>query len=999
VLLVAAAVVVAVGAAVQAGVHGASVEAHDVPVRLTLAALAAIAAAALAARWRQDRRHRIALISAACACWTLGQLVDLVSHRWDGDARLQHGWAHLPLVLFAVLASCSVAARLRRFDLVRRIGFAADAVLVGTATVSIVSELWLREALAGRDGWTQASLTAVPSLEIGVAALALVVVVQDRTRTALVATAAFVLIAAADVVVSAAAGEPDGGRFALVAAAWAAGFALLAALAGVASVARVAPDDRVSNGLLRVVVVSVPALVAAHLLIGRHLVGDGEVDAGTAVLGLLYVLVLVTHQLIRSWEGAAAARRLLASHADLEVAEAQLRTLLDDLPQAVVVLDREGRVRDANALATRLTARDRSSLIGLHVLELVAAADRDEVARRWAAAATDDRAERATRVLLSLAPPADPSMIVEVDVLLPFRDPARVPVTVRDVTATVREARALERARERFRLAFHGAPIGMALTSALDGRIIEANESLLDMLGTTAAELQGRRVSDVTHPLDWEREVSLVAHASSWSDETYRLEKRFIRADGGEVWTRTWISFLEDVDGERLAIAHVEDVTEQRRSAEQLRWAATHDELTRLPNRACFTAELTSRLADRPAGSIAVLFVDLDNFKVVNDTLGHAVGDQLLRGMTERLLAVLREDDMLSRFGGDEFIVLLGDVGDDASPRAMAERLRQEIGRPLVVDGVELFVTGSIGIAVADVPGTTASDLLRHADAAMYRAKARGRDCVEVFAPGSHDASVLALRTSGELRRAVERGEIVPYYQPIVDLATGLLTGFEVLARWRHPDRGLLGADQFLPMAEETGLIADVGASILRASLVQLGRWRERLPTFADLTLSVNVSGRQLLSDEFVGVVGDALAEAGVPAGSLWLEITETALMTDVKAATVALRELRSIGLHLSVDDFGTGYSSLTYLKRFPVGAIKIDRSFVNGLGIDAEDSTIVEAVVNLGHSLGLRVVAEGVETPLQLSRLRELGCDLAQGYLFGRPRPAEIIELERAPG
>jgi len=279
----------------------------------------------------------------------------------------------------------------------------------------------------------------------------------------------------------------------------------------------------------------------------------------------------------------------------------------------------------------------------------------------------------------------------------------------------------------------------------------------------------------------------------------------------------------------------------------------------------------------------------------------------------------------------------------------------------------------------------------------MYRAKARGRDCVEVFAPGVHDASVLALRTAGELRRAVERDEIVPYYQPIVDLASGLLTGFEVLARWRHPDRGLLGADQFLPMAEETGLISDVGASILRSSLVQLGRWRDKLPGFGDLTIAVNVSGRQLLSNDFVDVVSDALAEAGVPAGSLWLEITETALMTDVKAATIALRELRSIGLHLSVDDFGTGYSSLTYLKRFPVEAIKVDRSFVNGLGIDSEDSTIVEAVVNLGQSLGLKVVAEGVETPLQLSRLRELGCDRAQGYLFGRPRPAEIIEAERS--
>ena len=245
------------------------------------------------------------------------------------------------------------------------------------------------------------------------------------------------------------------------------------------------------------------------------------------------------------------------------------------------------------------------------------------------------------------------------------------------------------------------------------------------------------------------------------------------------------------------------------------------------------------------------------------------------------------------------------------------------------------------------------------------------------------------------MRRGLERGEIVPYYQPIVQLGNGHLVGFEVLARWRHPDRGLLGPEQFLPMAEETGLIGELGAAVLRASLAQLGQWRSSTSRFTDLSVSVNVSVRQLMSGHLVDVVAEALAEAGVPAGALWLEITETALMADVKAATVSLRDLRSLGLHLAVDDFGTGYSSLTYLKRFPVEAIKIDRTFVNGLGIDPDDSTIVEAVVNLGHSLGLSVVAEGVETPLQLTRLREIGCDRGQGYLFGRPRPAALVEAE----
>ena len=392
-----------------------------------------------------------------------------------------------------------------------------------------------------------------------------------------------------------------------------------------------------------------------------------------------------------------------------------------------------------------------------------------------------------------------------------------------------------------------------------------------------------------------------------------------------------------------------------------------------------------------------MLFIDLDNFKVINDSLGHDAGDQLLRAMSDRLRTVVRDRDLLGRFGGDEFIVMLRDVSGSYDPFDVAERLRAEIAKPVLVDGAELFVTASIGITISDREGITTSEMLRDADAAMYRAKARGRDCVEVFSPGSHDATVLTLRTTNELRRGLERGEIVPYYQPIVQLDNGHLVGFEVLARWRHPDRGLLGPDQFLPMAEETGLIGDVGFAVLRSSLAQLGRWRNSTQRFSDLSLNVNLSVRQLAGLNLVDMVSEALAEAGVSAGALWLELTETALMSDVKQATITLRELRSLGLHLSVDDFGTGYSSLTYLKRFPVESIKIDRSFVNGLCINDEDSTIVEAVVNLGHSLGLSVVAEGVETPLQLARLREIRCDHGQGYLFGRPRPAELIESEYA--
>ena len=679
-----------------------------------------------------------------------------------------------------------------------------------------------------------------------------------------------------------------------------------------------------------------------------------------------------------------------------------LRQLLDQLPEAVMVLSSDGTMVEVNEQILALTGRDVDHLLGRPFLDLVDEPDRRRMSAIWKQIVAGDEVHSA---VFRLRPGHGVTHTVEADVRTPISDPEQIVVTLRDVGRRLAESRTLEQAQERFRIAFESAPTGMAMASATDLTLLDVNGALCRMLGASREQLIGRSVMDITHPDDRSPDPDAIADVVARAlpavrpggPSSYSMEKRYLRADGLVVWAHTSVSVMSDGNGGELAIAHIQDITDQRRAAEHLQWAASHDELTGLPNRTHFLEQLRRRLDGAELGSIAVLFIDLDNFKVVNDSLGHAAGDDLLRAMSERLRSVVRDRDMLGRFGGDEFIVMLDGLQLDVSPADIAERLREAIGEPLTIDGAELFVTGSIGITFADRAGVTADELLRDADAAMYRAKARGRDCIEAFAPGAHETSVLALRTSGELRHGLERGEIVPYYQPIIDLRSGQLTGFEVLARWRHPDRGLLGPDQFLPMAEETGLIGELGAAVLRASLTQLGRWQATVPSLSNVSISVNVSVRQLVDARFNQVVAEALAECGVRADSLWLEITETALMSDVKAATVALRNLRSLGLHLSVDDFGTGYSSLTYLKRFPVEAIKVDRQFVKGLGIDPEDTTIVEAVVNLGKSLGLMVVAEGVETPLQLSRLRETGCDRAQGYLFGRPRPAALIEAERA--
>jgi diguanylate cyclase (GGDEF)-like protein/PAS domain S-box-containing protein len=734
--------------------------------------------------------------------------------------------------------------------------------------------------------------------------------------------------------------------------------------------------------------------VAAVLLVALVIVVvrlDSDRSTG-ALVAAVATAVLAASAVVVTWlESRRINRHLNRTIERLIDTEAELRLLLDDLPEAVVSLDADGVVRGANSKAAELVGLPVSALVGVPFVELV---DPPRGGDLDAWLATGRTEQPAPAVTLRL-PHIDGAVttLVEATVDRPRQTDVGVLVRLRDVTEREERVRALEQARRRFQQAFHSAPTGMALVRLDDSVILDANRSLADMLARPVDELVGRSIREITHPDDLRAAAAYRARLELGIADTYLLDQRYLRSDGEFVWARTRVAVTED-EGTSLAITHIEDVTEQRRTAERLQWAATHDDLTGLPNRTELLNRVDAVLAASAVGDVAVLFIDLDNFKVVNDSLGHEIGDTLLTAMSVRLREVVGPDAELARFGGDEFIVVLRDGARDAME--VAERVRNAVRAAVDVEGTELFVSTSIGVSINDREGVTAAELLRDADAAMYRAKARGRDCIEAFAPGTHETTALALRTASELRRGLERGEIVPYFQPIVELTTGHVTGFEALARWLHPDRGLLAPDQFLPMAEETGLIDAIGATILRDTLAQFARWRARELPFADGTIAVNIGTRQVVDPAFAELVASVLAESGIPADSLWLEITETALLADVKASTVALRNLRSLGLHLAVDDFGTGYSSLTYLKRFPVEAIKIDRTFVAGLGLDAEDTTIVEAVVNLGHSFGIDVVAEGLETPLQLARLRALGCDRGQGYLFGRPRPASIVEAER---
>ena len=448
------------------------------------------------------------------------------------------------------------------------------------------------------------------------------------------------------------------------------------------------------------------------------------------------------------------------------------------------------------------------------------------------------------------------------------------------------------------------------------------------------------------------------------------------------------------VFGKRRSDELKAEVAFRREAEHELRHRARHDALTGLLNRAALTEELTAAVEDAASGgpATAVVLLDLDRFKEVNDTLGHSVGDTLLRSMAQRLTGELRAGTVLARLGGDEFVVVLrGCTGEEAA--RVAGRVLAAVRRPVQVEGLSIEVDGSCGVAVH---GRTATDLLRHADVAMYAAKADHLG-VAVHSPAMDRNPAAPLSLSGDLRRAIRNGELVVHYQPQVRLDDGRVVGVEALVRWQHPVRGLVPPAEFMPIAEQTGLIHPLTDVVLRQALTDCRRWRDG---GLELVVAVNLSARSLLDPGLAGRVAELLREHGLPASCLELEITESAAMKDPGRALEVLTELRRLGVELSVDDYGTGHASLAYLTRLPVSTLKIDRSFVQTMELDASDRTIVRSTIDLAHSLGLRVVAEGVETRAVWEDLRRLRCETAQGYWLARPLPpvavaASVAELE----
>jgi diguanylate cyclase (GGDEF)-like protein/PAS domain S-box-containing protein len=469
----------------------------------------------------------------------------------------------------------------------------------------------------------------------------------------------------------------------------------------------------------------------------------------------------------------------------------------------------------------------------------------------------------------------------------------------------------------------------------------------------------------------------------------------------GEMWgvlgahARAPRRFAADEADFMSAVANVISSAVSRNLVEaEVRHRALHDPLTGLPNRALALDRLESALARRrrDGRAVAVLLADLDQFKLVNDSLGHAAGDDLLVALAPRLHDAVRPSDTVARLGGDEFLVICEQLDGAHEAIRVAERVAHAITQPIVLATGEHFITASIGIAVADSADALPEDLLRDADAAMYRAKERGRGRYELFDEVLRKRVLLRLRTENELRRGLEKGELRVVYQPVVELAGGSVTAVEALVRWQHPSRGLLDPVDFIPVAEDSGLIGALGDWVLAAACRDGAAWQRRFPRPEPLLVCVNTSARQLANAAFPARVADTMGRHGLAPGSLALEITESVLMEEAHAPVTVLASLREYGLRLMLDDFGTGYSSLAYLKRFPLDVLKIDRSFIAGLGRDEEDSAIVAAIVQMARTLGLTVVAEGVERPEQLERLRELDCDRVQGRLIAEPMPADDV-------
>jgi diguanylate cyclase (GGDEF)-like protein/PAS domain S-box-containing protein len=687
--------------------------------------------------------------------------------------------------------------------------------------------------------------------------------------------------------------------------------------------------------------------------------------------------------------------------AALDFGPAHTHAILDAALDSVVIIDHRGLVLEFNQAAQETFGYGREEVLGRELAELVVPSESRAAHRAALARWTEDGPGPGAGSLLGQRVEVDamrsdgsifPAELAIGRVDLP--GPPLFTACIRDISKR-RDAEARLRSTEfRYRMLVERLPLSVYI-DRLDevSSNVYTSPQIESLLGYSVDEWVENRdlFVELLHPED--RERVLAAHQRTHATgEPLLIEYRLRTRDGRVVWVQDEARVISD-ESEPVLQGYLLDVTARREAEEQLRHQAFHDALTGLANRALFTNRVEHALVVRKQGSrgVAVLFLDLDDFKAVNDSLGHVAGDTLLRGVGARVRDALAPSHTVARLGGDEFAILFEEVAGVASAVDTADRLVAALQAPFDVEGREVFVTASVGIAL----GTVADELLRSADVAMYRAKAAGKAQCVVYAPNMGEELVGRLELVAELRRARCDEEFVLHYQPVVDLESGAVVGVEALVRWAHPTRGLLEPSAFVPLAEETGKIVELGRWVLHQACRQIAAWRAETPGADTLSVNVNVSTRQVRHGVLVEDVRSALAESGIPPEALTLELTESVLARRHEELKSVLEEVAALGVRLALDDFGTGYSSLSLLQDLPVHTLKVDRSFVTGLDDDASRPGFVRAIVDLAETLDVSLVAEGMETLAQTTELRRLGCRAGQGFHFAPPLdPVELREL-----
>jgi diguanylate cyclase (GGDEF)-like protein/PAS domain S-box-containing protein len=566
---------------------------------------------------------------------------------------------------------------------------------------------------------------------------------------------------------------------------------------------------------------------------------------------------------------------------------------------------------------------------------------------------------------------------------------------VMSIRENVRAKEAFRELQERFQGIYDSSKDAIAFAS-FDGTLIDVNEAFASLLGYSQEELlEGKTFHQLTpveyHQINAEHIRKTIDH-----EQSPEYEKEYLKKDGSRVPVSVTSFAVKGSDGKPMGLAAIiRDITERKRAEEQLRHNALHDALTNLPNRALFHEHVQTAIHQnqrRKDSLFGVVFLDLDRFKVINDSLGHLEGDKLLIAIAQRLRSSLRPGDIVARLGGDEFTVLLNDLQSLEKTRDVVKRIENSLKKPFRLSEREVAISASIGIALSSPGYKKPEELMRDADTAMYHAKAAGKAQYKFFSPAMHDEANNRYQLETALPRALENGEFCLHYQPIVELSSDRIIGFESLVHWQHPQRGLISPDEFIPIAEETGLIVPLGEWILHESCRQVRVWQREDDANADLTINVNLSSRQFTQIDLADKIAEILLETELAPQYLCLEVTESHFLKDSELAIEIMDRLRVIGVRLSIDDFGTGYSSLSYLHRLPINSLKIDRSFISKMQTNHDNVEIVRTIIMLADSLKIEVVAEGIETREQLSQLNDLGCQNGQGYLFSKPVPGDQV-------